>query len=95
VVVGRVFVDFSVVKDVVTVGRPSSSEPLVSVLIDYTFLGVVMVNVVHSVLLDLNVLSVIVAVLVLVIRGSTESSNGLVDERESFRSTLKHVHFNN
>jgi len=60
----------------------------VGVLVHYTFLGVVVVNVVHSVLLNLDVLAVIVKVSVLVVAGSTESSNRLSHQGHSLRSTL-------
>ena len=75
-VVGRVFVDFSVVKDVVTVGRPSSSEPLVEVLTVDTFLGVIMVNLIKRGLLNFIVRSVIMNVSV-VTTASTKGSNGV------------------
>lgn len=86
--VSRVFVNFSVVQDVVSIGRPSSCEPLVSMLVHYSLLGVVVVNVVHGVLLHLDVLRVIVNVSVFMVAGSTESSNGLCHQGHSLRSTL-------
>lgn len=45
-------------------------------LVHYSLSGVVVIDVVHGVLLDLDVLSVIVDVSVLVVAGSTEGSGG-------------------
>lgn len=86
--VGGVFVNFSVIQDVVSVGRPSSSEPLMSMLVHYSLLGVVVVDVIHGVLLHLDVLRVIVNVSEFMVGGSTESSNGLCHQGHSLRSTL-------
>ena len=47
-----------------------------SMLVHYSLSGVVVVDVVHGVLLDLDVLSVIVDVSVFVTTGSTEGSGG-------------------
>ena len=80
--VGRVLVDFSVVKDVITVRLPSTSQPLVSMLIDYTFLRVVVVDVLNSVLLHLVVAPYIVHVFILVVARSAKGSHGLTNEGE-------------